>query len=76
MMYDATDSFARESDTAVRRADRAASCHAEAMVDIPLDLLLQSQKLALGLAADTLRLALDTAVTGVTQPDQLVKQVA
>lgn len=75
-MYDATDSFARESDTAVRRRDRAAFCHAEGMVDSPLDLFMKSQQLALGLAADTLRLVRDTAVTGVTQPDQLVKQVA
>ena len=76
MMYDATDSFARESDTAVHRADRARSCHPEVMVDSPLDLFIKPQKPALGLAADTLRLARDTAVTGVTQPDQLVKQVA
>lgn len=75
-MDDATDSFARESDTAVPDADPATVCHPEAMVDNPLDLLIKSQKLARGLAADTLRLARDTAVTGVTQPDQLVKQVA
>lgn len=46
------------------------------MVDSPLDLLIKSQKIALGLATETLRLARDTAVTGVTQPDQLVKHVA
>lgn len=42
----------------------------------PLDLLVRSQQAVLGLAADTLRVVKDTAVTGVTQPDQLLTQVA
>lgn len=75
-MNDGTDKFARESDTAVNRTNCREFCHAEAMVDSPLDLLIKSQKIALGLATETLRLARDAAVTGVTQPDQLVKHVA
>lgn len=45
------------------------------MVDNPLELLLKSQQVAVRLAADTLRTVRDTAVTGVTQPDELVRQV-
>lgn len=45
------------------------------MADNPLDLLLKSQHLALKLATDTLRTVRDTAITGVTQPDELARQV-
>lgn len=45
------------------------------MADNPFDMLLKSQRAASQLAADTLRLAKDTAVTGVTQPTQLAAQV-
>lgn len=41
----------------------------------PLDLLLKSQQVAVKLAADTLRTVRDTAITGVTQPDELARQV-
>ncbi|MCR1782542.1 hypothetical protein KVF89_08355 [Nocardioides carbamazepini] len=41
----------------------------------PLDLLIKSQQVALKLATDVLRGVRDTAVTGVTQPDELAKQV-
>ncbi len=46
------------------------------MVDNPIDLLVKTQQAALGLAADTLRLVRDTAVTGVTNPEELLSQVA
>jgi hypothetical protein len=46
------------------------------MVDNPLELVTKSQQLALKLAADTLRTVRDTAITGVTQPDELLGQVA
>ncbi len=49
------------------------------MADNPLDpfhLLNKSQQLAIKLAADTLRTVRDTAVTGVTAPEDLVRQVA
>ena len=45
------------------------------MVDNPLELLLKSQQVAVKLATDTLRTVRDTAVTGVTQPEELVRQV-
>lgn len=41
----------------------------------PLDLLVKSQQAALKLTTDVLRTVRDTAVTGVTQPDQLAQQV-
>ncbi|MBU2698687.1 hypothetical protein [Pimelobacter sp. 30-1] len=41
----------------------------------PIDLLLKSQQAALKLTSDVLRTVRDTAVTGVTQPDELAKQV-
>jgi hypothetical protein len=41
----------------------------------PLDLLIKSQQAALRLTSDVLRTVRDTAVTGVTQPDELAKQV-
>lgn len=42
----------------------------------PLALLTKSQQIAVKLAADTLRTVRDTAVTGVTAPEDLVRQVA
>lgn len=45
------------------------------MADNPIELLVKSQQAALKLATDTLRTVRDTAVTGVTQPDELVRQV-
>ncbi len=45
------------------------------MADNPFELMLRSQQLALKLATDTLRTFRDTAVTGVTQPDELVHQM-
>lgn len=45
------------------------------MADKPLDLLLKSQQVALKLATDALRTVRDTAVTGVTQPEELARQV-
>ena len=52
-------------------------CDAVAMADSlnPLDLLVKSQQAALKLTTDVLRTVRDTAVTGVTQPDQLAQQV-
>lgn len=41
----------------------------------PLELLLKSQQAAVKLAADTLRTVRSTAVTGVTAPDELARQV-
>lgn len=41
----------------------------------PIDILIKSQQSALKLATDTLRTVRDTAITGVTQPDELVRQV-
>jgi hypothetical protein len=41
----------------------------------PLDLLIKSNQLAIKLASDTLRTVRDTAITGVTQPDELARQV-
>lgn len=45
------------------------------MADNPLDLLLRSQQIALKLTSDALRTVRDTAVTGVTQPEELARQV-
>ncbi|MEZ0578792.1 hypothetical protein [Nocardioides sp. MH1] len=45
------------------------------MVDNPIELLIRSQQVAVKLAADTLRTVTSAAVTGVTQPDELVRQV-
>ncbi len=45
------------------------------MVDSPIDLLIKSQQMALKLAGDTLRTVTNAAVTGVTQPEELVRQV-
>jgi hypothetical protein len=45
------------------------------MAENPIDLLLKSQQLALKLAGDTLRTVKSAAVTGVTAPDELVRQV-
>jgi len=45
------------------------------MVDNPIELLIRSQQIALKLAGDTLRTVTNAAVTGVTQPDELVHQV-
>ena len=53
--------------------------HAAVMADNPLDpfaLLNKSQQIAVKLAADTLRAVRDTAVTGITAPEDLVRQVA
>lgn len=53
-------------------------CHSVAMAESPLhplDLLLKSQQVAVRLAADTLRTVRDTAISGVTQPDELARQV-
>jgi hypothetical protein len=41
----------------------------------PLDLLIKSQQIALKLTSDALRGVRDTAVTGVTHPDELARQV-
>ncbi|MDQ6522363.1 hypothetical protein RB608_02075 [Nocardioides sp. LHD-245] len=41
----------------------------------PLDLLIKSQQVALKLTTDVLRGVRDTAVTGVTRPDELAQQV-
>ncbi len=41
----------------------------------PIDLLIKSQQVALKLTTDVLRGVRDTAVTGVTQPDELARQV-
>ncbi|GAA3523637.1 hypothetical protein [Nocardioides daeguensis] len=41
----------------------------------PLDLLIRSQQIALKLTTDVLKGVRDTAVTGVTQPDELARQV-
>ena len=46
------------------------------MVDNPLELLIKSQQAALKLATETLRTVGDTAVKGVTQPDELLAQVS
>jgi ABC-type transporter Mla subunit MlaD len=45
------------------------------MVDNPIDLLIRSQQIALKLAGDTLRTVTNAAYTGVTQPEELVRQV-
>lgn len=45
------------------------------MVENPLELLIRSQQVALRLASDTIRTVTNAAVTGVTQPDELVRQV-
>ena len=45
------------------------------MADNPIELLIKSQQLALKLAGDTLRTVTNAAVTGVTAPDELVRQV-
>ena len=44
-------------------------------MDNPIELLIRSQQVAVRLAADTLRTVTSAAVTGVTQPDELVRQV-
>lgn len=56
---------------------RRGFCHSVAMADSlnPLELLIKSQHAALKLTTDVLRTVRDTAVTGVTQPDELAKQV-
>ncbi|WP_436699246.1 hypothetical protein [Nocardioides sp. BYT-33-1] len=41
----------------------------------PLELLIKSQQVALRLTTDVLRGVRDTAVTGVTQPEELARQV-
>lgn len=41
----------------------------------PFDVLTKSQQIAVRLTSETLRTIRDTAVTGVTQPDELLKQV-
>jgi hypothetical protein len=41
----------------------------------PLELLIRSQQVALRLTTDVLRGVRDTAVTGVTQPEELARQV-
>lgn len=46
------------------------------MAENPIDLLIKSQQLALKLAGDTIRTVTNVAVTGVTQPDELVHQVS
>lgn len=46
------------------------------MAENPFELLAKSQQAALRLASDTLRTVRDTAVTGVTAPEELIKQVA
>lgn len=46
------------------------------MVENPIDLLIKSQQAALKLASDTIRTVTSAAVTGVTQPDELVRQVS
>lgn len=46
------------------------------MVDNPIDLVIKSQQLAMKVATDSLRAVRDTAVTGMTQPDELLSQVA
>lgn len=51
-------------------------CHPVPMVDNPLELVTKSQQLAIKLAADALRTIKDTAVTTVTAPEDLVRQVA
>lgn len=45
------------------------------MVENPIDLLIKSQQAALKLAGDTLRTVTNAAVTGVTAPEELVRQV-
>ncbi len=45
------------------------------MAENPIDLLIKSQQMALKLAGDTLRTVTSVAVTGVTQPEELVRQV-
>jgi|GEM_PF-6715288 len=45
------------------------------MVENPIDLLIKSQQIALRLAGDTFRTVTNAAVTGVTAPDELVRQV-
>ena len=45
------------------------------MVENPIDLLIKSQQIALKLTTDVLKGVRDTAVTGVTQPDELARQV-
>lgn len=46
------------------------------MVDNPFALVTKSQEVAVKLALETIRTVRDTAVTGVTHPDELVRQVA
>lgn len=41
----------------------------------PLDLMLQSQRAAIGFFTDAARAVVDASVAGVTQPDELVRQV-
>ncbi|WP_203335782.1 hypothetical protein [Nocardioides limicola] len=46
------------------------------MAENPFELLAKSQHLALKLASDTLRTVKETAVTGVTAPEELITQIA
>jgi methyl-accepting chemotaxis protein len=45
------------------------------MTDHPLDLLIKSQQAALKLAGEVVRTVRDTAVAGVSGPDELTRQV-
>ena len=45
------------------------------MAENPIDLLIKSQQMALRLAGETLRTVTNAAVSGVTAPDELVRQV-
>jgi hypothetical protein len=45
------------------------------MAENPIDLLIKSQQMALRLAGETLRTVTTAAVSGVTAPDELVRQV-
>lgn len=46
------------------------------MVENPIEVLIKSQQVALKLAGDTVRTLTNAAVTGVTQPEELVRQVS
>lgn len=50
-------------------------CQPVHMADNPIELLIKSQQLALKLAGETIRTVTNAAVTGVTAPDELVRQV-
>lgn len=45
-------------------------------VDNPIEILIKSQQAAMKVASDTLKAVANAAVTGVTQPTELVGQVA